>query len=252
VVNADSQYLGPYVPYIGKSYFASKPRVLIYAMAQNLARAPGLVKAWLEKPDKGLLRQYYDHVTPSVHVNPYDGGHLKVLAALTLALSPEGSFTPTDSIDDLVAVTNLVKFSFYRESGDGSWLDVNPPPDIYDVMWACYSKYETELLQPDIIIGVGNDVTAALRRGLRQDGKDNLLIKVPFPGRLNLNARWVPMGRELIKTKNYDPIIDISEMQSLVQGTPDVKGRMGRAIKTDWYYFKTMKVCIGGQLAKRT
>ncbi len=44
VVNANGQYLGPYIPYIRKSYFDSNPRVLIYAMAQNLARAPRLVK----------------------------------------------------------------------------------------------------------------------------------------------------------------------------------------------------------------
>ncbi len=139
VVNTGGQYLSTYIPYIGKSYFDSKPRVLIYAMAQNLARAPGLVKAWLDKPDKGLLRQFYDQVTPRVYVNPYDDGHLKVIAALTLSLSPENSFKPTDNVDDFVAVTNLVKFSFYRESKDGSRLDANPPKGIYDVMWTCYS-----------------------------------------------------------------------------------------------------------------
>ena len=180
VVNTNGQYLGPYIPYIGKSYFDSKPRVLIYAIAQNLARVPRLVKAWLGEPDRGLLRQYYDQATPSVYVNPYDDGHLKVIAALTLSLSPESSFIPTDSIDDCVAVTNLVKFSFYRESKDGSRLDVNPPKGIYDVMWTCYSKYETELLQPDIIISVGNDVMSALRRGLKQTGKDDSLINCLF------------------------------------------------------------------------
>ena len=64
VVNTNGQYLGPYIPYIGKSYFDSKLRVLIYAIAQNLTRVPRLVKAWLEKPDRGLLRQYYEQATP--------------------------------------------------------------------------------------------------------------------------------------------------------------------------------------------
>ena len=244
VVNTNGRYLSPYIPYIGKSYFDSKPRVLIYAMAQNLARAPRLVKAWLEKPDKGLLRQYYDQATPRVHVNPYDDGHLKVIAALTLSLSPESSFTPTDSVDDFVAVTNLVKFSFYRESKDGNRLDVNPPKGIYDVMWTCYSKYETELLQPDIIIGVGNDVTAALRRGLRQDGKDDILIKVPFPGRLNLNSRWVPRGRRLIKVEHYDPEFDKASIRAVLRGTPDREGLIHRAIETDWYYFREVRKCL--------
>ena len=63
VVNTNGQYLGPYIPYIGKSYFDSKLRVLIYAITQNLTRVPRLVKAWLEKPDRGLLRQYYEQAT---------------------------------------------------------------------------------------------------------------------------------------------------------------------------------------------
>ena len=241
VVNANGQYLGPYIPYIGKSYFDSNPRVLIYAMAQNLARAPRLVKAWLEKPDRGLLRQYYDQATPHVHVNPYDDGHLKVIAALTLTSYPRTSFEPTYSVDDLVAVTNLVKFSFYQEGKDGSHLDANPPQGIYGIMWKCYSKYEIELLQPDIIIGVGNEVSSALKRGLEQDGKHNILVKIPFPGRLNLNSRWVPEGKLLIRTKDYDPKPDKTNLRILLQGTPDRKGLIRRAIEIDWYYFKEMR-----------
>jgi len=64
VAKINGQYLGPYIPYVGKAYFDSNPRVLIYALTQNLARASWLVKAWLEKPHKGLLRQYYDPDTP--------------------------------------------------------------------------------------------------------------------------------------------------------------------------------------------
>ncbi len=251
VVNTNGQYLRPYIPYIGKSYFDSKPRVLIYAMAQNLARASGLVKAWLEKPDKGLLRQYYDSDTPYVHVYPYDNGHLKVIAALILNSHPETHFETDQNIDDMVAITNFVKFSFYREDRNGRRLDANPPSAIYDDMWKYYCKYEVSILRPDIIIGVGNFVANAIARNLQGEHVNDItVLRVPFPGRLNLNSRWVPKGRELIKTKNYDPTSDVSEMQALVKGTPDVKGRVGRAIKTDWYYFKRMKVCISEQLAK--
>jgi len=199
---------------------------------------------WIKGKRRISHIKYYDQATERAHVNPYDDGHLKVIAALTLSLSPESSFTPTDSVDDFVAVTNLVKFSFYRESKDGSRLDVNPPKGIYDVMWTCYSKYETELLQPDIIIGVGNDVTAALRRGLRQDGKDDILIKVPFPGRLNLNSRWVPRGRRLIKVEHYNPELDKASIRTVLRGTPDREGPIHRAIETDWYYFREVRKCL--------
>jgi len=251
VVNADGEYLGAYVPYIGKSYFDIKPRLLIYAMSQNLGRARRLISTWLNSSDKGLLRQYHDPDTPHVHVYPYDNGHLKVIAALTLNSYPETRFGADQNIDDLVVVTNFVKFSFYREDKNGKRLDANPPFAIYDDMWEYYCKYEVGILRPDIIIGVGNEVTNAIAGNLQREHVHNIILcRVPFPGRLNLNSRWVPKGRELIKTTNYDPTTDISEMQALVKGTPDVKGRLGRAIKTDWYYFKQMKTYIREQISR--
>ncbi len=251
VVNADGEYLGAYVPYIGKSYFDIKPRLLMYAMSQNLGRARRLISTWLNSSDKGLLRQYHDPDTPHVHVYPYDNGHLKVIAALTLNSYPETRFGADQNIEDLVVVTNFVKFSFYREDKNGKRLDANPPFAIYNDMWEYYCKYEVGILRPDIIIGVSNEVTNAIAGNLQREHVHNIILcRVPFPGRLNLNSRWVPKGRELIKTTNYDPTTDISEMQALVKGTPDVKGRLGRAIETDWYYFKQMKTYIREQISR--
>jgi len=249
VVNADGQYLGPYIPYIGKSYFKTKPRLFIYAMAQNLNRAKGLIRSWLNKPNKGMLRQYYDADTSRVHVYPYDNGHLKVIAALVLNSYRNTDFKPTDNINELVVITNFVKFSFYREDNKGTHLDSNPPLDIYDAMWEFYCKYEISILQPDIIIGVGNTVANALERYLATEQKSKLVIlKVPFAGRLNLNARWISEGKKLIETKNHNPAIDITEMKALLKGTPDKDERVDRAIKTDWYYFREMKARITQKL----
>ncbi|MFC2012884.1 hypothetical protein ACFLUE_01200 [Chloroflexota bacterium] len=250
VVNADGKYLGPYIPYIGKSYFETKPRLLIYAMAQNLNRAEGLVRSWLDSPDKGMLRQHRSADTTHVHVYPYDNGHLKVIAALVLNSYPDTCYKPTDNIDDLVVITNFVKFSFYREDKRGNHLDSNPPLSIYDVMWERYCKYEISVLQPNIIIGVGNDVANALERNLKTEKKLKLvMLKVPFPGKLNLNALWIPKGKHLIKTENHDPAIDTSEMKALLKGTPDKEGRVDRAIRTDWYYFREMKSCLTKKLS---
>lgn len=164
---------------------------------------------------------------------------------------PETCFEADQNIDDLVVITNFVKFSFYREGKNGKRLDANPPSAIYDDMWGYYCRHEVSILQPDVIIGVGNEVANAIARNLERENVHNIMVlRVPFPGRLNLNVRWVPKGQELVKTKNYDPATDISEMQALVKGTPDAKGRVDRAIKTDWYYFKKMKTCINEQLAR--
>jgi len=250
VVNANGQYLGPYIPYMGEIYFNSKPRVLIYAMSQNLGRASSLVKKWATTPDQGLLRHYLDETTPHIHIHPYDDGHLKIIAALTLCSYPGTSFDPTKSIDHLVAVTNFVKFSFYRESRNSSWVDANPPREIYNVMWKCYSSYEVEVLRPDIIICAGNDVANALVKGLKEAGKRNIVVKIPFPGRLNLNSRWVPKGKELIKTGRYDPEPFKAKLVSLLRGTPDKKGLIRRSIETDWYFFMEMKRYIAERVAQ--
>lgn len=249
VVNADGRYLGPYIPYIGKSYFTARLRLLIYAMAQNLNRAEGLIKSWLNKPDKGMLRQYNNADIPYVHVYPYDNGHLKVIAALALNSYPGTRYKPTDNVDDLAVITNFVKFSFYREREDGKHMDANPPLETYDEMWQHYCEFEVGLLQPDVIIGVGNDVTAAINRCLAEDMKRTIkVVRVPFPGRLNLNSRWVPKGKEFVKTEGHDPNSDKAEMRALVRGTPDKKGLIQRAIETDWYYFRALKECIIGKL----
>ena len=252
VVNENNEYLGPYIPYIGKLYCNSTPRVLIYAISQNLARITGAVTAWRKRSDEGMLRQYYYPEKPSVSIRPYDDGHLKIVAALALNAYPNTNYKPPDNVDDRIVVTNFVKFSFYRQKEDGSHLDANPPQDIYDTMWRCYSKYEIEVLKPNLIIGVGSDVANALRRGLQQDGKRTTLIKIPFPGRLNLNSRWVPEGKRLIRTEGYDPEPDKLSLRALLQGTPDKAGLISKAIQVDWYYFREIEKCVAATVDRLT
>ncbi len=237
LVNADGGYLKVYIPYIGEDYFSTKPRVLIYAMAQNLARATGLINAWHNKPDEGMYRQYYHSEKLHVSIHPYDTGHLKIIAALVLSIYPGTNYSSNENVHNKIAITNFVKFSFYREGKNGQRLDTNPPSGIYDAMWEHYSKYEISLLQPDIVVGVGNDVAKALENNLAHRVK---LFKIPFPGRLNLNARYVPEGKKLIKN-GYNHMVDIARIQGLVRGTPDKDEKIAKAIKTDWYYFRKME-----------
>jgi len=246
VVSANGQFLGAYIPYIGKRYFDTKPRLLIYAMSQNLARIPHVIQAWHNNNDRGLLRQYYHPEKLHVSITPYDDGHLKVIAALVLSKYPDMDYIPSDNIHEKIAITNFVKFSFYREGNNGQHLDANPPINIYDDMWKHYSAYEIRILRPDIIVGVGNDVANAIRRNL---GNDTNLLKIPFPGRLNLNVTYVPRGKRLIKEKNHNKGEDIARIQALVQGTPDKDGAIVKTISTDWYYFREMEAHITRKLA---
>ncbi len=246
VVNADGQFLGTYIPYIGEHYFSTKPRVLIYAMAQNLARATGLIKAWHNKPDEGMFRQYYHSEKLHVSIHPYDTGHLKIIAALVLSVYPSTNYSSNENVHNKIAITNFVKFSFYREGKNGQRLDTNPPSGIYDAMWENYCKYEIELLKPDVIVGVGNDLAQAIKRNLNHEVK---MLKIPFPGRLNLNSRYIPEGKRLIEN-GYNHMVNIARIQELVQGTPDKDKKIAKAIKTDWYYFREMETCFKKALSK--
>lgn len=237
VVNADGKYLKAYIPYIGQDYFISKPRVLFYAMAQNLARTPRLIKAWQNQSDEGILRQYYHSEKLKVSIHPYDTGHLKIVAAVILSAYLNTNYYPSDIVHNKIAITNFVKFSFYRDGKNGQQLDANPPLTIYNNMWKHYSKFEIDLLKPDIIVGVGNDVSKALRDNLTHDTK---LLEIPFPGRLNLNSRYVPEGKRLIE-EGHNNLEDIARIKSMIYGTPDKDNKIAKTITTDWYYFREME-----------
>jgi len=247
VVNADGMYLGPYIPYIGRDYFNVNPRLLIYAMSQNLARAPGLVRAWHNRADGALFRQYHQPERLHASITPYDDGHLKVIAALILSAYLGTKYKPSNNIHDMITITNFVKFSFYKTGENGQILDANPPLSIYDDMWKYYSEFEINILQPDIVVGVGDDVANALRHNL---DNEKIMLKIPFPGRLNLNSRYIPKGKRLIREKNHNHLEDIARIQALVQGTPDKDGAIAKAIQTDWYYFREMKSYINRELAR--
>ena len=104
--------------------------------------------------------------------------------------------------------------------------------------------------QPDLIVGVGADVAKALAARLNTRGHRTVLVKVDFPGRLNLNSRFIPKGRQLISSFDHDPGPLKREIRELLVGTPDSDGHIQRAIETDWYYFAEMKRSIATTLAR--
>ena len=116
-------------------------------------------------------------------------------------------------------------------------MDTNPPVSIYTNMWKYYCEKEISLLQPDIIIGVGNDVYAAIKRNLRPE-LNIRIIKIPFPGRLNLNSKFIPLGKRLIKDKEYNPVDDISRFWT----TPGTRVVMETFPVPGWKPAKTKEI----------
>jgi len=241
VVNIDGKYLGPYIPYIGKYYFATKPKILIYAMAQNLNLSKPILKkmvsTWLSSAHEGLYRLYQhpDHR----FIGPYDNGYLKFIAEMALNAYPRKQFRLKDDISDLVSVTNFVKFSFYRMGKHNTPVDKNPPPLIYDIMWEKYCSYEVEVLKPDLIIASGRAVYDAIRRNMLKADKPLNIIRVDFPGKIAL-ARWRHKGKETINSGiNH---IQIQEnLKSIILDRPDYKSLMKKATEQDWCYFDGMR-----------
>jgi len=246
VINLEGKYLGPYIPFIGKYYFATKPRILIYGMAQNLNLNRGgvkkLVEAWLVTEHAGLYRQYLR--AGHTCVGPYDNGYLKIIAAMSLNAYPSKQFQSSNDISDLVAVTNLVKFSFYKTGKKGTSVDENPPKTIYDVMWDKYVSYEIEVLKPDLIIASGRAVAAALRTGLKKTNKQNNVIEIGFPGGQGL-ASWRRKKKEQI-ANGINPLSIQSSIKELIKEHPDDlnKMKMAVAVEKDWCYFDGMRSII--------
>lgn len=252
VVNLEGKYLGPYIPYIGKYYFATKPKILIYGMAQNLnLNKDGLKKlvaSWLITEHEGLYRQYLR--AGHTCVGPYDNGYLKIMAALSLNAYPSKQFRSSDDISDLIAVTNMVKFSFNKIGKKGTPVDVNPPTTIYDAMWDKYVSYEIEVLKPDLIIASGREVADALRAGLRKTNKQDNVIGIDFPGGQGL-APWRHQKKDQIAS-GINPLPVQSSIIELIKEQPDYLNQMKMAVEKDWCYFDGMRSRIEKRIKEIT
>lgn len=250
VVNFEGKYLAPYVPYIGKSYFESEPRLLIYGMAQNLCRheSSHLVKSWMSKPDKGIRRLYYN--APRMNMLLWDKGNLKVIAALAMNSWPNTTFNATEDVYDLVAVANFVKFSFYQEK-NGKRVDINPPKAIYDAMWQHYCRHEISILKPSVIIGCGKVVADATSEKLGAEANNVVFVPIVFPfGRPLPN--YIKDGNQLREQEHYNHNNEIGRLNALMQGTPDQNDAIHKTIRTNWNYFREMQLRVEKAYKSRT
>lgn len=248
VVDFDGQYLGPYVPFIGKAYFAAVPRVMMYGMAQNLCKndSVDMMRSWANKADGGVRRFYYE--APRVNMLLWDSGNLKVIAALAMSSWPNSTFNPARDVYDLVALTNFVKFSFYQEK-DRMRKDVNPPKEIYDEMWKRYCEYEIRILNPNVIIACGEVVADAIGRHLPATSSAIILLHVPFPFGRPL-PRYIHLGKKFQQEHGFNPQDETEWLLGLMKGTPDPDGSIRAAIDKNWYFFREIRLALRKRLSK--
>jgi hypothetical protein len=240
-------YIPGYIPYIGKNFFSKKlegTRIIIYALSQNLKGTGTAEKEWAKswnRPDKddkvALDRQNYSYEKKgkSIMMHPFDTGHLPVVSAILLKQLGKDPRS-LGSIYDVVAATNLSKYSFRNASG--RTMDSN---ESLNKCLDWFSKYEIEILKPNYIICAGNVVWRILNKfeGVK-------IVKVAFPS-LQVINRWHKEygGYKKYKHDTFLSMISENDLKKDVFYTGKV---LRDVIKRDVVYFSNMYSEIGKQL----
>lgn len=192
-------YLPAYIPYIGPHYFEYRPRILCYAINQNLSPHVRWTEDWINRWAMDL-DQAQDRLNHSIlagrpiPIKPYTEGFIPLVALLGISRSMVdwGNHLP-NCIEDVISVTNFVKFSTSRDASSSS---------IPNIWWQqCglrYVRQEIQVLCPDIIIGFGQKTIEELRSVLSSLGTLGSRIELlgcRFPARIP-SVRSRPLSRK--------------------------------------------------------
>ncbi|MFH1884705.1 MAG: hypothetical protein ABIL62_18560 [Planctomycetota bacterium] len=213
ILDGRKVYLPAYIPYIGRSYFEYRPRILCYAINQNLSPHVPWTKEWVacwatdvEYAQDRLNRAV--HENRPIPIRPYAEGFIPLVALSAISQWIQihrGSLPQT--VDDVVAVTNFVKFSTAKDASSSS---------IPNIWWrecgSLYVDHEIRILRPDIILGFGQKTLVELRRVLKSSGMyryEPKLLGCRFPARM-ASIKSKPLSREESKIWNTKilPLID--------------------------------------------
>ncbi len=249
IVNNKKLFIPGYIPYIGKKYINAKPKILIYALSQNLSKNDSIsidwAQNWASKDDieinNALDRQniYYDK-SGNIMMAPFDTGHLPVVAGILYYLL--NSVKNKINIFKLIAATNLSKFSFR---------DGNKTTDNRNSLLKCFEWFtikELEVLNPDHIICVGDDVFNVINNGINKQKININLIKISFPSSQVINSKFKDNKSNLtLKTLN---IIKSMFTDSVLNKQSSYKNKktIENIIDRDKYYFMAMFDSIKKQL----
>jgi len=205
--------LPAYVPYIGPEYFQFRPRILCYAINQNLSKhtrwTDDWVCQWGRHPELAIDRLNLAVAQgKSLPIKPYAEGFVPLMAAIALARRCRqfGHELPP-VVDRVIAATNFVKFSTAEDASSSS---------IPNSWWAeCAERYVTEeilALRPDVILGFGQRPVQELTRILGQIGgveRNPELLACRFPGRIpSVKARPLLEVESTAWQREILPLVD--------------------------------------------
>lgn len=149
--------LQPSVPFVGRDYAASAPRIAVYASAENLThyergaeRPPFTVGELAWDRHRGAFEHGWANFFPYLHIAPVENGSL-LCAALYLVQEHVGETPPSSPAEfaERLVIANLGKFSIRTEgranrdyAGDAARLEASLP----------YFRADLEILRPDVIL----------------------------------------------------------------------------------------------------
>jgi hypothetical protein len=211
-VDGTKVYLPAYIPYIGPRYFEYRPRILCYAINQNLSPHVPWTNEWIaywardiDAAQDRLNRAAYEH--RPIPIRPYAEGFIPLVALLAAKqwIAIRGGYLP-ETIEDVVAVTNFIKFSTAKDASSSS---------IPNIWWqdcgTLYVKPEIQALGPDIILAFGQKTTVELRRLLGVDGvsaHEIQLLGCRFPARIpSIKGRPLSSSESRMWSSDILPLI---------------------------------------------
>jgi hypothetical protein len=202
--------LPAYIPYIGPEYFQHRPRVLCYAINQNLSKHTRWTEDWVTEwgQDLGIATDRLNYASSqgkALPIRPYAEGFIPLAAALLLQQCQRNGTELPQVVDRVLAVTNFVKFSTSADASSSS---------IPESWWReCGNRYvecEIRTLQPDIILGFGKRTAVELSRVLARiavNGHTPELFGCRFPGRIpSVRARPLSPKERAVWEKDILPL----------------------------------------------
>ena len=205
-------FLPAYVPFIGPRYFAHRPRVLCYAINQNLSLHRRWTDDWLKRwgSDLDAARDRLNHAASGgrpIPIKPYTEGFIPVVALMALQRWRHNGAALPSCVDDVIAVTNFVKFSTHSDASSSSI-----PLSWWRECGGQYVKHELSVLRPDIVLAFGQRTLAEIRRVLadhRPLDYEPELLRCRFPARIPSNkGRPLSLEEERIWGKEFLPLLD--------------------------------------------
>lgn len=193
-------YMPAYVPYIGPDYFEYRPRILCYAINQNLSKHRSWSEEWMQEwavDHMRAINRLNDAADngEALPIKPYAEGFIPLATLLCLcANGNQYSNNLPVKIDRVVSVTNFVKFST-SDSASSS--------EIPDSWWhECGLRYvsnEINILKPDIIITFGKITDLQLKKVISEINYPDDQLKIyncRFPARIPSENTRPVYGKE--------------------------------------------------------